>query len=425
MTRHARVAPTLTAFLMTLMVMALLAAAGLPAVPASAAPAGGCVAAGHSGPADLWPQRLLAADRAWPFSRAAGQRIAVIDSGVDAAQPLLRGHVVHGFNAVTGHGPADTDCAGTGTQVAGTIVAGPSSSSGIEGVAPGATIVPIRVTGQPGSSTNGVPPAVLARALAWATGHHIDVIDVSVAIVEDDPRVREAVAGAIAAGITVVAAAGDAGASGDNPVPYPAAYPGVIGVAAIGANGARAPSSGHGPFVDLVAPGAGVDAIQRGHGWVPVSGNSAIAAGYASGVAALVRGRWPTLSPGRIAGRLLATAAPSGDSGSGWGLVNAYAAVTDGMVYTPPTALPSFHPARPSQTELDALAARDRSRRLAVDLTLIGLGVLVIVVLAAIGIPRARRRGWRPAYAAALPDRIEPDEPQPPTLLFEDSVSGR
>jgi hypothetical protein len=222
----------------------------------------------------------------------------------------------------------------------------------------------------------------------------------------------------------VVAAAGDRGAPDDgNPTPYPAAYPGVIGVSAVDVTGARWANAGHGGFVDLVAPGAGVVTTQRGRGWVTLTGSTAVATGYVSGVAALVRARWPDLTPGQVSARLLGTAAPSADGPDGQqgsGLVNPYAAVTDDLVAGKPAPVPVFRPVTPNPDELRAQASRDRSKRLAITLTVAGLGVLVIVMLAAVGLPRARRRGWRPTYAAPLPEHIEPDEPEAPSLLFEE-----
>jgi membrane-anchored mycosin MYCP len=402
--------------------LAIVAAGTLLAVPCRAAAAATCATAGRTSAADTWPQKLLAPDRAWPFGRGVGQRVAILDSGVDASQPALAGRVERGFNAVTGHGRADSDCAGTGTQVAGAVAARSAAANGIDGVAPAATIVPVRVLGQPNRNDNGaVPPAVLARAIDWAVQQHVDVIDISPVVVKDDDRVRVAIAAAVAAGIIVVAAVGDLGSADDgNPTPYPAAYPGVIGVTAIDPVGAKWANAGYGSFVDLAAPGVAVAALQRVRGWVAVSGSTALAAGYVSGTAALVRQRWPNLSGNRIADRLCGTAAPAAN-GQGYGLVNPYAAVTDDLVYAP-AAKPSALPATgPSAAELARRAARDHSRRVAIVFTITGLGVLLIVTLVAIGLPRARRRGWRPAYAAPLPADTEPDEPAPPVLLFEDA----
>ena len=401
-----------------------------PAGPAAATSANGCVPAGRNATPNLWAQQMLAPERAWPFTRGSGQTIAILDSGVDADQPQLTGLVAAGYNAVTGFGPANTDCAGTGTQVAGAIAAEPTSSTGIYGVAPNVTIFPVRVTGQPGhDDSGGISPQVLARGINWAVAKGVTVMDVSVSLTVDDPAVRQATAAAVHAGITVVAAAGDFGSPDDgDPTTYPASYPGVIAVGAVDASGQHWPDSEHGGYIDLVAPGAGVPALQRRQGLTAVDGSTAVAAGFVSGTAALVRVRWPSLQGSQIADRLEATATPAGggadDPDYGAGIVNPYAAVTAGMVNKAPVPMPGFTPTTPSRAQLAAAAARSRSRRMAIDLTVAGLGVLLIVTLAAIGLPRARRRAWRPVYAAPLRERVEMEEPPPPSLLFEEPSSS-
>ncbi len=377
----------------------------------------------------LWAQRLLAPERAWAFTDGGGQKVAVLDSGVDANQPQLRGHVSAGYDAVRGSGPANTDCTGTGTQVAGAIAAQRTSTSGIYGVAPGVTIVPVRVTGEP-DTINPVASSVLARGINWAVGQHVDVLDISVAMAVNDPGVRGAIASAVEAGITVVAAVGDAGdANGGNPTPYPANDRSVIGVGAIGPDGLHWESSEHGGYVDLVAPGTGVPVLQRGHGVVTNDGSTAVAAGFVSGAAALARARWPKLSAAQISARLLSTATPAagGQNGPqyGHGIVNPYGAVSDDMVHRAPVPMSAFTPAGPSKAELAREAAWNHGRRLAILLTAIGLGLLLVVTVTAVGVPRARRRAWRPACAAPLPTRAESDEPSPPALLFEESPPGQ
>jgi membrane-anchored mycosin MYCP len=389
------------------------------AAPAVAMADDGCAAAGTVTAPDPWAQQMLAPQTAWTFTRGRGQTVAVLDSGVDATQPQLRGHVDPGYDAVTGAGSADSDCAGTGTAVAGAIVAAKSSPTSIYGIAPDARVVPVRVLGEPGADNSGtVPPDVLARGITWATGHGVDVIDVSVAITVDDAGVRSAVAGAVAAGITVIASVGDAGTGGGSSgTPYPAAYPGVIGVAAVDADGQVWTGSNHGSFVDLAAPGAGVPALARHHGVVQLDG-TALAAGYVSGAAALVRSRWSVLSAVQIGERLLGTGSPIG--AATFGVVNPYRAVTETTATKAPVRLPGLTPAKADPAALAQAAAQRHSRSIAIELTGIGLGALLLITVIAVGVPRARRRAWHATYAARIPDRLEPEEPAPLAPLFDD-----
>jgi len=372
-----------------------------------------------------WPQQMLDLASVRPLTSGAHETIAVLDSGVDATQPQLRGHVSAGYDAIrSGGGTADTDCLGTGTQVAGAIAAAKSGATGVYGVAPAAMIVPVRVVGEPGQNMSTTPTAsAIARGITWATDHDVDVIDVSVWLTTDSSAVHAAIDAAIGSGITVIAAVGDLGSADDgDPVTYPASYPDVIGVGAVDATGAPGGSSEHGPYLDLVAPGAGVPVLQRDHGAIVSEGSTAVAAGFVSGAAALVRSRWPHASDSEIAERLVEGATPDSAAVTsvGHGIVNPYVAVTAVRTAAKPVPGPTLRPATLSQAQVDATATARHSRSLAVLWTVIALGALLIVVLLAIGIPRARRRAWRPAYALPLVERDEPIEPVPVAMLFED-----
>jgi len=392
--------------------------------PAVAAAANQCTPLSPSVTVVPWPQQMLDLASVRPLTSGAHETIAVLDSGVDATQSQLRGHVSAGYDAIRSGGTAEDDCLGTGTQVAGAIAATKSGTTGLYGVAPAATIVPVRVIGEPGSNMSATPTAsALARGITWAADHNVDVIDVSVWLTTDSPAVRQAVEGAIGSGITVIAAVGDQGSADDgDPVTYPANYPDVIGVGAIDATGAPGGSSEHGSYVDLVAPGAGVPVLQRDHGAIVSEDSTAVAAGFVSGTAALVRARWPHASDSEIAERLIDTATPASAAVAavGHGIVNPYVAVTAARTSAAPVPGPTLRPATLNQAHIDAAAAARHSRSLAVLWTVIALGALLIVVLLAIGIPRARRRAWRPAYALPLVERDEPIEPVPVAMLFED-----
>src|SRR4051812_23450055 len=107
--------------------------------------------------------------QALPGFSGLGVQIALLDTGVDRAQPYLRGHVDPGFDLIGKSGPADAEASPTNpnlyerhaTELAGLIV-GAGGPHGIHGAAPGATVFPVRVAGwQPTSSGR---PAVYARS---------------------------------------------------------------------------------------------------------------------------------------------------------------------------------------------------------------------------------------------------------------------
>ncbi|GIG57055.1 type VII secretion-associated serine protease [Longispora fulva] len=376
-----------------------------------------------------WSQQLLAPERAWQFSRGTGVTVAVLDSGVDATQPLLNGRVQAGGNVLAGKDPkGSVDCVGHGTQVAGIIAGQPTPDLAFHGVAPDVSILPIRVSEDPdtiGASNRSATPAQFASAITTAVSAHARVIDISGVLYTDDAAVRAAISAAVAQNIVVVAAAGNHGGPNDpNPTPYPAAYPGVLGVGAIDQAGNRWANSQHGTYVGLVAPGGAVPATQRGSGLVTVDGTS-IAAAFVSGAAALVIARWPHLTGPEVIRRLEATASPApGTAPSleyGYGVVNPYAAVTE-QLSTPvpaPVAMPALTVPPVPAGQAAHEAAWARSTRIAMILAGVALVGVLVTAGAAVVIPRGRRRGWRSGTAAPPPDNPIDLEPAPPVHLFD------
>jgi len=378
----------------------------LPAVPAQAAfvcqnpPARGKVSA-----AKPYETQLFAPERLAPFATGAGVRVAVIDSGVDDEHPQLRGQVATGQDFLHGDASGRQDCVGHGTAVASLIAARPADGAGLRGLAPGATIVPVRVSEQTDTPQQGgsepVSPARFATAIDWAVDEgEADVINMSLVMTADDSRVRDAVARAVDAGVVVVAAAGNHGRPDEaNPRPYPASYPDVIGVGAIDANGVAGVFSQHGDYVDVMAPGAGVTFAVPGGGHTQGDGTS-YATPFVAATAALVKQRFPTLTPAQVARRILATTdpAPGGRRSDryGFGVLNPYRALTETLgPETRPTPAPVI-----MHTEDPAAVALATRRTHAQDMSLlvaaIGAGVVLLVVVAAAALRRGRRRGWRP-----------------------------
>lgn len=389
-------------------------------VPAAAGPATRCADAGSRVVQVPWAQQLLNPAQAWPFSTGAGVTVAVVDTGVDAGQPRLRGHVERGTDVVDGTA-GDSDCAGHGTQVAGIIAGQPAEGTGFEGFAPGATILPVKVVSdQLDTSVQGTAdPAALAAGINWAAARHPGVIVVPLVSYQDSDALRAAVSSAIDHDVVVVAAAGDGGSEGD-PTPYPAAQQGVLAVSGIAPDVTATDATGFGGYVGLAAPAAGVVAPQRRSGLVAVDG-TAYAAGFVAATAALVRAQSPQLHAGQVIARLEATASPAperaGDSVHyGHGIVDPDRAVTEQLTSASPRALPGL--AVP-QRKYDA--AWWSSRHLALLLT--GGAVLLALALVALGLvlPRARRRQWRTGLAVLPADDPYSDEPTPTVQLFKDA----
>ena len=350
-----------------------------------------------------WPLQRYADDRIAGLADGQGVTVAVIDSGVDASHPQLRGAVRAGDDLLDG-ADALVDCVGHGTAVASVIAARPIAGTEFRGLAPGSTILSMRVSEQvevvEGATAGRRGTAAgLATAIRRAVDLGAGVINLSLVSYRDDPAVRDAVGFAARSDVVVVAAAGNRGASG-NPTPFPAAYDGVLGVGAIGQDGRRLPGSQTGPYVDLVAPGDRVVTADPPAGHATRSGTS-FAAAFVAGTAALIRQYHPELSAQQVSARLLASAdaAPGGSGRTGGGeygagVLNPYRALTDHVGGARATA--AAGPVLAPSTRTVAPPARQRRDR-AVVLTGALLAATALVLLAAVIVPRGVRRRWRPA----------------------------
>ncbi|WBB73293.1 type VII secretion-associated serine protease mycosin [Micromonospora sp. WMMD1128] len=391
-----RTVATLATFLVT----------GLPAAPAAARAPSGCAA--PPAPArpvveQPWPQQRYAPDRLAPLATGAGVVVAVVDSGVDRSHPQLAGRVLAGADFLDPGGDGTRDCAGHGTGVASIIAATPRPGVAFHGLAPGALILPVRVSEQQvvegRESGRTVDAADFARAVRWAVDHDADVLNLSVVLYADDPAVRAAVAYAVRRDVVVVAAAGNLHDNGD-PRPYPAAYDGVLGVGAIGRDGVRAAFSQTGPYVDLVAPGSEVLMAAPRQGHHRAEGTS-YATPFVAGTAALLRQYRPGLSAAEVAARIVGGTDPAPGRGEGYGagVLNPYRAVTEspggaGAARRNGVALPAD---RPDPAALDRRARRAAVRERALLVAGVTGGATALVALLAVVLPRGARRRWRPA----------------------------
>ncbi|MEO6789805.1 MAG: S8 family serine peptidase [Ornithinibacter sp.] len=280
----------------------------------------------------------LGAREAWTIATGAGVTVAVVDSGVaDANAHFPDGVVLPGTSFVGGS--ARRDPLTHGTAVAGTIAARSiGSRSGVEGLAPGSRILPVKVVPeeQRGDGEE-ISVADVANGIRYAADNGAQVINVSLSTSRDDPRLKAAVEHATAKGSLVVASAGHRRTEEDPRTGrrYPAAYPQVLAVAATDNDDRVTDDSLHGPHVDIAAPGRDVLTTWGAWGdcYLSQDGEStSYAAGYVSAAAALVVQRFPTDGPARWKHRLEATASrdrrDARDDTAGWGLVQPVEALT-------------------------------------------------------------------------------------------------
>lgn len=205
-----------------------------------------------------WPLQRVLLDELWQDTRGKGIRVAVIDTGVDDTNPQLRDAVDTSAGIdYTGGGGSDgtVDEVGHGTKVAGIIAARPRTGTGFVGLAPEATVIPIR---QNDGRRNGLDSA-MAAAIDHAIAKGAQVINISqdtTRPLADDSLLGRAVARAVAEDVVVVAAAGNDGMDGRRRTTYPAAFDGVLAVAASDRNNERAPFSQAGSSWGSPHPGS-------------------------------------------------------------------------------------------------------------------------------------------------------------------------
>ncbi|MEV8537387.1 type VII secretion-associated serine protease mycosin [Streptomyces sp. NPDC051572] len=215
-----------------------------------------------------------------------------MDSGVDQDNPDLKGRILSGKDFATDQaGDEHADYDGHGTGMAG-LIAGTGaydSGNGAFGLAPGAKILPIRMPDAAAAADEGEAARqfneAAPKAIRYAADSGARVINISLGQTEGSAELTAAVRYALDKGSLIFAAAGNSGDKG-NQVEYPAATPGVVGVAAVGKDLSRTAESEHGPQVDLAAPGedlvyacASPSGLCRGHG---TSGATALASASAA-----------------------------------------------------------------------------------------------------------------------------------------------
>jgi Subtilase family len=262
-----------------------------------------------------WGPQRVRAPAAWEATRGSGSVVvAVLDTGVDAAHPDLRGALVPGFDVVN-NDTNPTDDNGHGTAAAGVVAARTNNALGQAGVCWSCAIMPVKVLGADGRGTT----SAIASGILWAVAHGADVINLSLGGTGTTSALEDAVAHAASEGIVVVAAAGN---NGNQTVFYPAAYPQVISVAATTSSDRRYGWSNYGSWVQVAAPGCNVAPGTSG-GYVNFCGTSS-ATPVVSGIAALAYSLRPTLLKTSFEQALRSTAVPVGSMVQ-YGRVNALA----------------------------------------------------------------------------------------------------
>lgn len=319
------------------------------------AAAGGAAAAGDAAArtpdpreGEQWDMALIKADRAHRITDGSARvTVAVVDSGVEAAHPDLRGRVVPSLSVnCTLGGRPDTSAKGWlpttnghGTHVAGTIAAA-RNGVGIVGVAPAARLASVKVVNDDGF----IYPEYAVCGAMWTAAKRIPIANHSYYVdpfqfwCGDDPvqapakeAVRRAFSYAQRQGVTTVAAAGNSSynlatkttdtESPNDTTPItrrvnatchdiPAELPGVVTVSSVDSTGALSDFSNYGAgVIDVAAPGSRILSTFPQGRWALMSGTS-MAAPHAAGVLALLKSTHPSAGPAQLTSMLTRQADP-------------------------------------------------------------------------------------------------------------------
>jgi subtilisin family serine protease len=283
-----------------------------------------------------WGLTAIQAPTAWDVSLGEGVVVAVVDTGIDLSHRDIAPNVANtGVNLLQPGGSLDDDF-GHGTHVAGIIAAATNNSVGVAGMAWGARILPIRVADGSGGTVYNI-----ARGIEQAVALGARVINISLGNKRPSRYLKEQVDLALAKGVVIVAAAGNSALEG-NALQYPAAYPGVIAVGAVGldqqalATGqttyVRPDFSAFNSAVTVCAPGVDIlSTVPVRFGEYAYASGTSMAAPFVSGTVALMLSRNPGMMPAQVLDKLQASAQDLGARGIdpfyGAGLINAAAAV--------------------------------------------------------------------------------------------------
>ncbi len=255
---------------------------------------------------DQWYIPETKFDEAWKQADSKSiVKVAVIDSGVDHTHFDLNNKITQGFDFVNN----DTDTSddhGHGTFVSG-IIAASSNKIGIKGLYDNARIIPVKVIDSNGLGTY----EDTAKGIIYAADNGAKVINLSIGGYGYSFMLKDAVDYALEQGCIVVAAGGNDGIEQEI---YPAAYPDVIGVSALGYNGQIWSGSNSGRHIDVSAPGVDIISTGISNSYVYASGTSA-SAPMVSALTAMLVSEKSDLSSSFVARLISQTAKDLGEKG--------------------------------------------------------------------------------------------------------------
>lgn len=299
--------------------------------------------------------RQVRADVAWAAGYdGKGTKVAVLDTGVDAEHPDLKGRIAAAKNFTDSDSTDDHQ--GHGTHTTSTVGGSGAASGGKKkGVAPGTALLAGKVLDDSGS---GAESWIIA-GMQWAVDSGADVVSMSLGSPEPtdctDPMSTAAEQLAQNKGTLFVVAAGNSGPR-QNTVSSPGCAPSVLTVGAVDRDDSTAYFSSRGPAPvshtlkpEIAAPGVGISAANAGgrgvYAYQSMSGTS-MAAPHVAGAAAIVKQRHPDWSAQQIKAALVSSAkadVPGDVRETGGGRLDVKAAVDATVLGAPAVQGGTFH----------------------------------------------------------------------------------
>ncbi|HVU75027.1 MAG TPA: S8 family serine peptidase [Mycobacteriales bacterium] len=279
----------------------------------------------------------LHAPAAWSTSTGSSAiTVAVLDSGLTTSQVEYAGRVVPGYNAITGTSDV-TDDNSHGSAATSIALAAGNNGTSIAGLCWQCKVMPVKVLDANATGTD----STVAAGVTWAVDHGAKVLNLSLGGTSTSTVLSNAIAYANSHGALVVAAAGNNSSTAPF---YPAAYPGVLAVAATDTTDTLYSYSDSGSWVDVAAPGSNYGVWPSGS--VFSFGGTSSASPVVAGLAGLLWSAAPTATAADIQAALTSTAVPISGGTIASGRVDAAAAMAKltGGAQAPPSPSPSASP---------------------------------------------------------------------------------
>ncbi len=194
-----------------------------------------------------WNLQQIHIEEAWKINKGKGTIVAVIGTGISRVSDLEKTDFVAGYDFINDNSDA-TDDQGHGTHMAGTIAQSTNNGFGTAGIAPEASLMPVKVLSIGGNGT----VADISEGIRFAADRNASVIALGMVGNGNSPLLQKAIEYAHRKGAVVIAPAGN---SGNTAAGYPARYRYVLGVSATDVKGEKALYSNAGAGVDIAAPG--------------------------------------------------------------------------------------------------------------------------------------------------------------------------